>query len=505
MTHDVEDAVGIEIAPEYVRTHAGALDHGGTMPATFITGDALATLATLPDASHDAMLCDPPYGIAFMGKEWDTFKAGDIAMRRNPQMNAVNTGTSKQGGRQRAGVDYQKRQARDARAYQEWVTAWATEALRVLKPGAFALVACGTRTQHRMASGLEDAGFEVRDVIAWLYGSGFPKSHDVSKAIDKAAGAERQVLGVRPNHRPNAPQNQPGADATAWQDRSAGTVTAPATPDAERWQGYGTALKPAMELWTLVRKPLDGTVAANALKHGVGGLNIDGCRVATDDPPQPFGTPTKSVGGLMNKTGDLREKPYEAHTAGRWPANVIHDGSDEVLDLFPDTTSVGHAPSARGRGGLGTSGHAGQADLPEAHFDTGSAARFFYAAKASRAEREAGLDHRDAAPIVGRDQGQDALNRPHKARTSPTRNPHPTVKPLALTTYLATLLLPPARADGMPRRIIVPFAGVGSEMIGASRAGWEDAVGIEIDPEYVRIAEARIRHWTSVGPLFDDA
>lgn len=406
--------------------------------ATYLVGDALAILATLPADSFDAMLCDPPYGIAFMGKEWD----------------------------------------RGVPSADVW-----REALRVLKPGAYALVACGTRTQHRMATALEDAGFEARDLIAWVYGSGFPKSHDVSKAIDKAAGADgdRPVVGPNPAARPgNAGTGVAGETATTstgWRKPERPPKTGAATADAERWQGYGTALKPAMELWTLVRKPTDGTVAANALKHGVGGLNIDGCRVATDDPPQPFGTPTKSVGGLMNKTGDLREKPYEAHTLGRWPANLIHDGSDEATAGFPDTVSgVMRGGTIRTRDGGYHGGFGPVATAHDTPGDRGSAARYFYAAKASRAEREAGVG----------------------------ANPHPTVKPIALTTYLATLLLPPERVDGAPRRILTPFSGVGSEVIGALRAGWDEAVGIELDTGYAEIARARVAHWVGADLAPDE-
>ena len=583
------------------------------MPHTIHTGDALATLQALPDNTFDAMLTDPPYGIAFMGKKWDTFKAGDIAMRRNPQMDAVNTGNAKQGGRQRAGPDYQKRQARDARAYQEWITAWAAEALRVLKPGAYALVACGTRTQHRMASGLEDAGFEVRDVIAYLYGSGFPKSkavgcrcrrmepdaepnatpeHDVPRLPrDDVPEAEGVTRGPRPLLQPSVPEQgasvhgaartepepgraeQPGVegrhhlqaqqgqlhrtevrtvpggvsadgpsgrvrDGTPARDGAVaramfaavggrasqeprdsgqppvepGTVREQRRAQADRsreetcpdcggltaWAGYGTALKPGMELWTLVRKPPEGTVAANCLRHGVGGLNIDGTRVGTRENDESGWSKTGSKASenrAMSGANYDREPKSEAGT-GRWPANVVHDGSDEVLNLFPHTTSGQPTGTRNAATGFSTG------ITPGAHAltgfgDSGSAARFFYTAKASRREREAGLDAAfsdeprykkgGVGGTGGKRSVEAALNTPH------TRNPHPTVKPLALTEYLARLLLPPERST--PRRILTPFSGVGSEMIGALRAGWDHATGIELDPEYATIAHARIKHW----------
>ena len=402
------------------------------------TGDALATLATLPANSFDAMLCDPPYGIAFMGREWDK------------------------------GVP----------SAEVW-----REALRVLKPGAFALVACGTRTQHRMACALEDAGFEIRDLIAWIYSSGFPKSLDVSKAIDNAAGAEREVIGVDEDRLRRKPNGMKTAGATAYaysqvQQETDARITAPATPDAARWHGYGTALKPAMELWTLVRKPLDGTVAANALQHGVGGLNIDGCRVGVDPDDAAArasrngrGTARPEAGYSGGWHGDA---PRGAVEGGRWPANVVHDGSDEVTERFPDTVTHGGGTIDRNaetaaRGKMYQGGWGDRECDQRFNGDSGSAARFFYCAKAGRKEREGST--------------------------------HPTVKPLTLTTYLATLLLPPAGHG--PRRVLVPFSGIGSEVIGALRAGWDHATGIEIDPEYVAVAHERLAPILAQPTLFE--
>jgi hypothetical protein len=219
-----------------------------------IHADCIEAMREMDEASVDAIVTDPPYGLGFMGKTWDsTFEPADIPMRRNGPMDAVNAGAARQGGRQRAGLDYQKRMARDSRTYQTWTEAWATEALRVLKPGGHLLAFGGTRTFHRLACALEDAGFEIRDTLAWMYGSGFPKSLDVSKAIDKAAGAAREVVR---GHSPSpgamfAPGEYDGLDSLP--------RTAPATPEAERWQGWGTALKPSYEPVVLARKPLAGT------------------------------------------------------------------------------------------------------------------------------------------------------------------------------------------------------------------------------------------------------
>lgn len=351
----------------------------------------------------DAVLCDPPYELAFMGRRWDS-----------------------------TGVAFQ-------------VATW--QAIRRhLRPGAHLLAFGGTRTYHRLTCAIEDAGLEIRDCVLWLYGSGFPKSLDVSKAIDKAAGASRDI---EPN--PRAAQQTASIGTSVFGDYAGAAATispVPATAEAERRNGYGSALKPAYEPVVLARNPLDGTIAATALEHGTGGLAIDACRVP--------------MGG-SRASGET--------SLGRWPANVIHDGSEEVVAHFP--------------------------------------ARFFYCAKASRSQREAGLrafKKRDRAELTGRAAGSPGLegangNNPYTGANyrTPIANTHPTVKPIALTEYLARLILPPPRADGKPRRLLVPFAGSGSEMIGALRAGWDEVVGVERECEYVAIAEARINKEISTG------
>jgi site-specific DNA-methyltransferase (adenine-specific) len=246
-------------------------------------GDCLDVLKTLSDCSVDAIVTDPPYGLSFMGKRWDY----------------------------------------DVPSVDIWV-----ECLRVLKPGGHLLAFAGTRTQHRMAVRIEDAGFEIRDVIAWVYGSGFPKSLDVSKAIDKAAGAEREVVGraIRPDGttretvggRESTPFVASAVDGDAF-------ITAPATEAAKQWAGWGTALKPALEPITLARKPLIGTVAANVLEHGTGGLNIDGCRVEGGKRSPGYADPG-SVGpsaerSIYNSHDGIRRNCDE--TQGRFPANLI--------------------------------------------------------------------------------------------------------------------------------------------------------------------------------------
>lgn len=297
-------------------------------------GDCLTVLRTMPDASVDAVVTDPPYGLSFMGKHWDY----------------------------------------DVPSSEIWA-----ECLRVLKPGGHLLAFAGTRTQHRMAVRIEDAGFDIRDMIAWVYGSGFPKSLDVSKAIDKAAGAEREVVGkkaVTSNFADHDGSMMSVANSGGSNRAHAVDVTAPATAAARQWQGWGTALKPALEPITVARKPLAGTVAENVLAHGTGALNIDGCRVEGVPPsvPQPiFNSLTGRIYGMKTNGGRNGEM---SQATGRWPANLIHDGSDEPTGLL------------------------------------GDAARFFYCSKASKADRGDG-------------------------------NSHPTVKPTDLMRYLCRLVTPP--------------------------------------------------------------
>jgi hypothetical protein len=272
---------------------------------TLHIGDCLDVMRTLPDASVDAVVTDPPYGLSFMGKRWDY----------------------------------------DVPSVEVWA-----ECLRVLKPGGHLLAFAGTRTQHRMAVRIEDAGFEIRDMIAWVYGSGFPKSLDVSKAIDKAAGAEREVVGSRKlTGTARIIGGQGGATAGRSADaydegetRDTLAITAPATPEAQQWAGWGTALKPSLEPITMARKPLQGTVAANVLQHGCGGLNVDGCRVAMGDEydPTKIQRQQKSDGAVQFGSSGLIGKEIATYKAGgRWPANLIHDGSDEVVGLFPLSNS----------------------------------------------------------------------------------------------------------------------------------------------------------------------
>jgi site-specific DNA-methyltransferase (adenine-specific) len=361
-----------------------------------------------------------------------------------------------------------------------------TEALRVLKPGGYLLAFGGTRTFHRLTCAIEDSGFEIRDCLSWIYGSGFPKSHNISKAIDKAAGADREILAKIPdrwtgkssvlNFSTDRPQSHVNVTGS------------PATPEAAKWEGWGTALKPAWEPIILARKPLRGTVAQNVLEFGTGGLNIDGSRI--EGEPTPINRLEKWSGFGQEKRPEYSQ---EINTAGRWPANVIHDGSEEAIAGFPQTTSGQLKPHHFSRASAADClNGSNQARHPRAEFggDTGSAARFFYCAKASKADRDEGLDafaeiHRvNGNKWTDQDYRVSRGERPPSAESGPRRNHHPTVKPSALMRHLVRLVTQP---EGL---ILDPFSGSGSTGKAALLEGFR-FLGAELDPEYAEIARAR--------------
>jgi len=458
-------------------------------------GDCLDVLRTMPDCSVDAIVTDPPYGLSFMGKKWD-YEVPSVEV-------------------------------------------WA-ECLRVLKHGGHLLAFAGTRTQHRMAVRIEDAGFEIRDMIAWVYGSGFPKSMDVSKAIDKMDASEEQerrrlrftawvrstgitrkqigdtlrggghiskngtmeghyfaasadgqpaimtrehleacrhLLGEIPQWveqeadiRSVESKNFAEREVVGQQRRTAGepnvpiaacvankndgwfNITAPSTEAAKQWEGWGTALKPAMEPITVARKPLIGTVAENVLQHGTGAINVDGCRVGHSEPIKP--KKAQICGNKVYGQSGRHEDTTELKATGRWPANFIHDGSDEVVGLLNE------------------------------------AARFFYCAKASKADRDAGcegLEAKRTAKLAGANNDRTDLDPvSERFRTSPSRNHHPTVKPTDLMRYLCRLVTPP---NGI---VLDPFNGSGSTGCAAMLEGFQ-YIGIEREAEYIAISEKRIQ------------
>ena len=374
---------------------------------TLYHGDNREVMRTLPDASVDAIVCDPPYELGFMGKKWDA-----------------------------SGIAYS-------------VEMW-QEALRVLKPGGHLLAFSGSRTYHRMTVAIEDAGFEIRDQIMWIYGSGFPKSHNLKG----------------------------------------------------EWAGWGTALKPAHEPIVVARKPLIGTVAENVLTYGTGGLNIDGARVEGREITQSRGAKETSNTYSKISVASL-ENAYPAEL-GRWPANVIHDGSDEVVELFPDTKGGVAVRSKSGGKNFGS-----DTDKPPlddlGYGDAGSAARFFYCAKASKKDRNEGLEHfsEQSVGFATRYCLECGKNVPQAGSCgcdagvemrppNPQKNHHPTVKPTDLMRYLCRLVTPP---NGI---ILDPFMGSGSTGKAAILEGFR-FIGIEMTDEYLPIAKARIEWATTQG------
>jgi site-specific DNA-methyltransferase (adenine-specific) len=374
-------------------------------------GDCREVLKGFPDCSFDSIVTDPPYELGFMGKKWDS-----------------------------SGVAYD-------------VSLWA-ECLRVLKPGGHLLAFSGSRTYHRMVVAIEDAGFEIRDQIMWVYGSGFPKSMDISKAIDKQAGAEREVIGQKLHARKGvaSAEERTVIGAGAFGEARMGDITAPATDEAQQWDGWGTALKPAHEPIVMARKPIDGTVANNVLKHGVGGINIDGCRVEINEPidfskKQRQQHSEGSINGAFGAASLIGKEISTYKESGRFPANFIHDGSEEVTDL------------------------------------TGDAARFFYCAKASKAERNAGLEGMpERRPDERSEIGMGTFVEKGVAKQS---NFHPTVKPIALMRYLVRLVTPP---NGT---VLDPFAGSGSTLVAATLERF-NSVGIEMTEDYLPIIKGRV-------------
>jgi DNA modification methylase len=411
-----------------------------------INADCIEAMKAMPDNSVDSIVTDPPYELGFMGKSWD---ASGIAFN---------------------------------------VEVW-REALRVIKPGGHLIAFSGSRTYHRMAVAIEDAGFQIRDQIMWVYGSGFPKSHNIEKAINKVDGVEfleKPASGVGFMNAEGAG----GYNTTINQLEQVGD----STERAAQWQGWGTALKPAHEPMVLARKPLEGTVANNVLTHGVGGLNIDGSRVPSDDGfekawDKPVTTNISAPGGKYISEGAKHTVDLTSNrpVGGRFPANFIHDGSDEVVALFPDTgKSTGGRIGKKSMGDV-TNVPAGEYEVGDPGYgDSGSAARFFYCAKASKRDRNEGLEGFPIKETPFGGHGNKEEDFMSKAlRNAPRANHHPTVKPTSLMQYLVKLVTPP---NGI---VLDPFMGSGSTGKACAYEGF-DFIGIDQSAEYVAIAQARI-------------
>jgi len=391
---------------------------------TLLAGDCREQIKTIPDNSIDSCCCDPPYALVSVAKRFaNSPRSENTENTENPY---GRTGRGFMGQRWDTGES--------AFAVDFW-----SQVYRVLKPGGYVLAFGGTRTYHRLACAIEDAGFEIRDQIDWLYGSGFPKSLDLAKAIDKAQGTvgERVPAGAPVKRMiPGADQNKDGWEKTNGREYQPGSYV-PGSPEAEQWNGWGTALKPSLEPICMARKPIEGTNAENVLRYGTGALNIDGCRIPGAKPDTTRGASNKasSMVGTLGAQGRIIDDGR-----GRWPANVIHDGSDEVIDAFPNSEGghwSGETPSLSGKQ---------RAAGPES-FDLGkgSAARFFFSPKAD---------------------GHDRLG-----------SKHPTVKPLDLMQYLVRLVTPPG---GL---VLDPFAGTGTTGEAAWREGM-NAILIEREAEY---------------------
>jgi site-specific DNA-methyltransferase (adenine-specific) len=399
--------------------------------ATLYHGKCEVVLPLLPESFSDSIVTDPPYELSFMGKGWD--------------------GT---------GIAYN-------------VEMWAA-ALRVLKPGGHLLAFGGPRTSHRMVCAIEDAGFEIRDTIMWIFGSGFPKSLDVSKAIDKAAGAERVL--TRPGTR------QRDGYGEDWDTNSSSErprYDIPATETAAAWKGWGTALKPAFEPIVIARKPFRSSVAENVLKHGTGALNIDRCRIPTEDALTGSGSPPLKFGGqnhrpFHDRDGEASAQrrydknggtnfaatpgPRGGDPLGRWPANVIHDGSDEVVELFPDDAGAA-APVFRRNGDKFRTAYgafAGNLDEQGSTFqgDQGSAARFFYCAKADRQDRNEGCDELPERPLnwSSGDQAPGTFRETDRANALPLPAGHTAGRSGARSFYGLGLDLQSRARRGLPLR-----------------------------------------------------
>ena len=385
----------------------------------------------------ESVVTDPPYELGFMGKSWDA-----------------------------SGIAFDKK---------TWELAF-----QLLKPGGYLLAFSASRNYHRMAVAVEDAGFEIRDQIMWIYGSGFPKSLNIGMGVDKKQGNERVTVGERTRN------VKPFDDDNGWNSNNT-TGNHIYTKGNSEWEGWGTALKPAHEPIVMARKPLEGTVVDNVLEHGVGGINIDECRVGKEILEE-------QIAGRSNKIGTFERKDMiTPKREGRYPANVMHDGSDVVNDIFPN--SKGSSGNGNAKVGETSKGaiplRRGEAPL---YNDEGSASRYFYCPKTAKSERNQGLIEFDDKQY-SHDGRKKSIENPYQRNKSISKNSHPTVKPVELMKYLCRLVTPKGGT------VLDPFMGSGSTGMAAKDEGF-DFIGIEREKEYFEISEQRIKTTAPLSEFF---
>jgi len=431
-----------------------------------INGDCIKEMQKLIDdgVQVDSVVTDPPYELGFMGKSWDS-----TGIAFNPKT---------------------------------WELA-----LKLLKPGGYLLGFSASRNYHRMAVAIEDAGFEIRDQIMWLYGSGFPKSLNIGKAIDKRNGVQGDVIGTRKVTSSDIGQK------SGWNHLNTDRGDYEYREIMNEYEGWGTALKPAHEPIVMARKPLsEKSIVDNVLKHGTGAINIDGCRIegneANGAERKTANRKSRSEDGVWtdNNSGMKQEDNHfaDADPRGRFPANVMHDGSDVITKEFPQTGKSGSVKPIDKQKTNDVFGKYNEVKEFQAYDDEGSAARFFYCPKTSSAERNRGLENFTAKPIAWGNQAKAELKRGNldfaadgdgtkHNKVSMRLNTHPTVKPVELMKYLCRLVTPKGGT------VLDPFMGSGSTGMAAKDEGF-DFIGIEKDEEYFKICESRIK---TTSPLMD--
>lgn len=412
--------------------------------ARLILGDCMDAMRGMADNTFDSIVCDPPYGLNFMGKDFD-----------NPKM--MGQSQFPHGGLKNYPIGVKRTGYADCDMvmFQNYMTPIFEEALRVSKPGAFLCAFGATRTYHRLACAIEDAGWEILDCVFFCHSQGFPKGLDISKSIDKKLGAKREVIGTATNgagaNLVKIQNHGPGDTGIGKWDGSGKVydITAPATEEAKKWEGFNTQIKPAVEPIVIARKPVDGSITENVMKWGTGAFNIDACRIPTTEPITIHSPARKT----LYDSGHADLGTWQ-QTKGRWPANFVHDGSDEVLALFPSNVNGGTWQHTDGARVFNNDGKPTNCICQGKDSSVGSAARFFYCAKPSRRERGEG-------------------------------NTHPTVKALSLMRWLVRLV---TRKGGL---VLDPFMGSGTTGVACAVEGMR-FVGCEKEPEYFEIAKRRI-------------